>query len=114
VDGEMIRRVFINLLENASKFTPARGNIFIGAKREEGFVQIRVKDSGPGILPAFQERIFEKFTRLSREEGSRGLGLGLAFCRLAIEGHGGRIWVESKEGEGTSFVFLLPVVDESD
>jgi PAS domain S-box-containing protein len=113
VDGDMIRRVLINLLENAIKFTPAKGNIQIGAKREEGFVQVWVKDSGPGILPAFQEHIFEKFTRLSIKEGSRGLGLGLAFCRLAIEGHGGRIWVESKEGEGTKFMFLLPCTDES-
>jgi PAS domain S-box-containing protein len=114
VDGEMIRRVLINLLENAIKFSPSKSIIQIGAKRKEGFAQVWVKDSGPGILPAFQERIFEKFTRLSTKEGSRGLGLGLAFCRLAIEGHNGRIWVESEEGEGTKFVFLLPFVDETD
>jgi NtrC-family two-component system sensor histidine kinase KinB len=111
VDEDMLRRVLINLLENAVRFTPTGGDIHIGGKRENGFVRIWVKDSGPGILPAFQEHIFEKFTRLSSKEGSRGLGLGLAFCRLAIEGHGGRIWVESEEGKGTNFVFLLPVVD---
>jgi len=72
-----------------------------------------VKDSGPGILPAFQERIFEKFARLTGKEGPRGLGLGLAFCRLAIIGHGGRIWVESKVGEGARFVFTMPIADES-
>jgi NtrC-family two-component system sensor histidine kinase KinB len=113
VDGDMIRRVLINLLENAIRFTPLKGNIQIGVKREERNVKVWVKDSGPGILPAFQEQIFEKFSRLSTLGGSRGLGLGLAFCRLAIEGHGGRIWVESKEGEGTSFIFLLPLVEKA-
>ena len=112
VDGDMIRRVLINLLENAIRFTPAKGNIQIGAEREEGFVKVWVKDSGPGILPVYQEHIFDKFSGLSNLGGSRGLGLGLAFCRLAIEGHDGRIWVESKEGEGTRFVFLLPLAIE--
>ncbi len=113
VDGDMVRRVIINLLENAVKFTPMEGNIHVGAEREEKFVRMWVKDSGPGILPASQERIFDKFTRLGGKEGPRGLGLGLAFCRLAIEGHGGQIWVESKAGEGTTFVFLLPMAEDS-
>ena len=114
VDGDMIRRVFINLLENAIKFTPEKGNIRIGAKYEDHYVKMRIEDSGPGIQPADQERIFEKFYHFGSKESPRGLGLGLAFCRLAIEGHGGRIWVESMPGVGTSFVFILPVLGEFD
>jgi two-component system, NtrC family, sensor histidine kinase KinB len=113
VDADMIRRVLINLLENAIKFTPTRGKIWVEARRETGFVRFSVTDSGPGIAPADQERIFEKFTRLSVSQGPRGLGLGLAFCRLALAGHGGRIWVESKAGAGARFQFVLPYAIEA-
>jgi len=113
IDVDMIRRVLINLVENAVKYTPAKGKIEIGAKHEREFVQIWVKDTGPGILPADRERIFDKFTRLS-QEGPRGLGLGLAYCRLAVEGHGGRIWVESEGGAGSTFKFTLRVAGSTD
>jgi len=109
VDADMIRRVIINLLENAVKFTPSHGKIEIGALQEEKFVRIWVSDNGPGISTPDQERIFEKFTRLNTQEGPRGAGLGLAFCQLAVAGHGGRIWVESGQGTGASFNFTLPV-----
>ncbi|MEW5871989.1 MAG: GAF domain-containing protein [Chloroflexota bacterium] len=112
VDADMIRRVLINLLENALKFTPAQGKIQVGAKRDDDAVLMWVKDSGPGISKTDQERIFEKFTRLSAE-GPRGLGLGLSYCRLAIVGHGGKIWVESETNDGSSFMFTLPLMGKA-
>lgn len=108
-DYDMIRRVFINLLENAIKFTPAGGSIEGGCAAGEGEVSFWVKDSGVGIPEESRERIFEKYNRLQPERYPRGLGLGLAFCKLAVEAHGGKIWVESKVGEGSCFVFTLPV-----
>ena len=112
VDMDMIRRVLINLLENASKFSPPEGRIEIGAEREENWVQIWVQDNGPGIPQKEQERIFDKFIRVDAEHSPGGLGVGLAFCRLAIQGHGGRIWVESKPGHGARFLLTLPISHE--
>jgi signal transduction histidine kinase len=112
VDVDMIRRVLINLLENASKFTPPEGKIEVGAKREGEWVQMWVQDNGPGIPAGDQERIFNKFTRLKGETAVNGLGVGLAFCRLAVEGHGGKIKVESRAGQGSKFILTLPVQNE--
>ncbi|MBN2547540.1 MAG: GAF domain-containing protein [Anaerolineales bacterium] len=109
VDADMIRRVLINLIENAIKFTPPKGKIQVQARHEGSCVLFEVNDSGPGIPAADQQRIFEKFTRLSVPEKSGGLGLGLAFCRLAVIAHGGRIWVESQPGSGSSFRFTIPL-----
>jgi len=109
VDVDMIRRVLINLLENASKFSPAEGKIDFGAKVEDKWVQVWVKDQGPGIQFVDQDRIFDKFTRLKSEGNSTGYGIGLAFCRLAVEGHGGKVWVESRPGQGAKFYITLPV-----
>lgn len=113
-DADMVRRVLINLLDNAIKFTPAENEIHVGAQPLDEFVQMWVQDAGPGISLADRERIFEKFTRLNVGEGSRGLGLGLAYCRLAVDGHGGRIWVESDAGSGSSFHFTIPIASESE
>jgi PAS domain S-box-containing protein len=110
VDADMIRRVLINLLENASKFTPPEGTIEIGSQAEGNWVQMWVQDNGPGVPFSDQERIFDKFTRLKAEGMPGGLGVGLAFCRLAVTGHGGRIWVESQPGQGARFILTLPVV----
>ncbi|HZD57672.1 MAG TPA: GAF domain-containing protein [Anaerolineales bacterium] len=107
-DGDMIRRVLSNLLENAVKFAPAGGRISVGAREEGDAVLMWVKDNGPGIPGSEQERIFDKYTRLHAKEGPKGIGLGLAYCRLAVEAHNGRIWVESEPGEGSSFRFTLP------
>ena len=109
----MLRRIWINLLENAIKFSPPKGKIYVGAQHQTDMVLMWVQDSGPGILPQDQERIFEKFTRLSNFEGSKGLGLGLAFCRLAVEGHNGRIWVEAEPDKGSKFQFTIPVALKS-
>ena len=109
VDQDMIRRVVTNLLENASKYSPAGVNIEVGAQRQADLVYIWVQDHGPGIPASEHERIFDKFTRLKTENGPKGLGIGLAYCRLAVQAHGGRIWVESEIGIGSRFIFTLPV-----
>ncbi|MCK5634393.1 MAG: GHKL domain-containing protein, partial [Anaerolineales bacterium] len=109
LDVDMVRRVMINLLENAIKFSRGGDSIQVSVQQEGDQVQIAVKDSGVGISPRDRERIFEKFTRLGGQERPKGLGLGLAFCRLAVEAHEGRIWVESEEGKGSTFTFTLPV-----
>lgn len=108
VDSDMIRRVLINLLENAVKFTPEEGKIQVRVQLSGEMLLTSIKDTGPGIAPSDQERIFEKFTRLNSLDGSRGLGLGLAYCRLAVHSHDGQIWVESKPGRGAVFKFTLP------
>ena len=113
VDEDMIRRVLTNLLENAVKYTPPGSSISLGAQVEGQQVMMWVQDTGPGIPPGENERIFDKFTRLHGKSGTRGLGLGLAFCRLAVEAHGGRIWVENIPGAGACFKFTLPVADAS-
>lgn len=109
VDAGMTHRVLVNLLENAIKFTPTEGVIEIGAKKDGEWLQFWVRDSGPGISAADRERIFDKFTRLRGKDKPGGLGVGLAFCRLAVQGHGGRIWVESLDGQGAAFHFTLPL-----
>jgi PAS domain S-box-containing protein len=109
VDADMIRRVLINLLENAIKFTPPGGHIELGASLQDEWVRLWVQDDGPGIPELDQDRIFNKFIRLNQEEGPQGFGMGLAYCRLAVEGHRGRIWVESQPGVGSKFSFILPL-----
>jgi signal transduction histidine kinase len=106
----MIRRVLINLLENAIKYSPPGGEITLGAESEGNVAQLWVQDTGPGITPAEQEYIFDKYTRLNPKGSQKGFGLGLAYCRLAIEGHGGQIWIESEPRKGACFCFTLPLV----
>lgn len=112
VDEDMARRVLINLMENSVKFTPSDGHLEAGAVQEDHWVHMWVKDNGPGIPVAEQERIFDKFTRLRGTSKSSGLGIGLAFCRLAVLGHGGKIWVESELGKGSAFHFTFPIATE--
>lgn len=110
VDPGMIRRVLINLLENALKFTPANGKLTVGAGLVDQKVHMWVKDTGPGISKEDQQRIFDKFIHLQDGKNApKGIGLGLAFCRLAVEAHGGTIWVESEPGHGSRFIFTLPI-----
>jgi PAS domain S-box-containing protein len=109
VDEDMARRVLINLMENSVKFTPPDGKLETGASQEGDWVHMWIKDNGPGIPAAEQDRIFDKFTRLRGGTKSSGLGIGLAFCRLAVVGHGGKIWVESEPGVGSVFHFTFPV-----
>jgi len=109
VDADMIKRVITNLLENAIKFSPSEGKIFVGAQVEGDSVQIWVQDDGPGIPKDRRDNIFKKFTRLQSSGGPKGFGLGLAFCRLAIEGHDGKIWIDDQQRTGTRFIFSLPI-----
>lgn len=110
VDPDMIQRVLTNLLENAVKFTPPGSKIYIGARSDRKDVFIWVQDTGPGIPSNQHARIFDKFTRLHGKDGPKGLGLGLAYCRLAVEAHGGRIWVENAPDIGACFKFTLPMI----
>ena len=110
-DPDMIRRVIINLLENAAKFTQQGGTIFLGSLREGKMVRIWVEDNGPGIPASEQEKIFDKFSRLKLSDSPKGMGLGLAYCRLAVQAHGGKIWVESELGKGSRFIFVLPIAE---
>ncbi len=111
-DQRLLQRVLLNLLDNALKFTPMKGTIQVSAEQiDPGLVLFAVSDTGPGIAPEDQERIFERFTRAG-DTVVRGTGLGLAFCKLAVEAHGGRIWVESVPNEGATFKFTIPVATE--
>jgi two-component system, NtrC family, sensor kinase len=109
-DERRIRQVIFNLLSNAVKFTPTGGAVDVSATRADGEVRIAVADTGPGISPEDQERIFEEFQQteagLAQNEGT---GLGLALSKRLVELHGGRIWVDSEPGKGSTFVFTLPV-----
>ena len=108
-DGGMIERVLINLMDNALKFTPSDGEVKISVEVKEGAMWVRVQDNGPGILPQDQRRIFDKFARVRGKVAVGGIGLGLAFCRMAVNAHGGRIWVESSSEQGSTFLFTLPL-----
>ncbi len=116
VDTELIKRVLINLLDNAIRYTPHGGEIRLEVSREEeDFLTVRVADSGRGIPPEEHERIFEKYRMVKNnppESGRRrkGTGLGLAFCKLVIEAHGGRIWIaEESPLSGACFGLTLPI-----
>ena len=110
IDPDMIKRVLINLMENAVKFTSAGGEIRVEAQqRDPAYVYVRVIDNGAGIPPEAVPTLFDKFTRVRHRGGPKGIGLGLAFCRMAVEAHGGSIGVESELGEGSTFWFRLPL-----
>jgi signal transduction histidine kinase len=110
-DREKIERVMVNMLDNALKYTPENGRISVKADRRNSDLYVSISDTGPGIPPEDRERIFERFTQgTTTEYKRRGFGLGLAYCRLAVERHGGRIWVEDgEEGFGSRFIFTLPI-----
>ena len=109
-DERRIRQVVFNLLSNAVKFTPAGGAIDVTAAVVDGEVHVSIRDDGPGIAPEDQARIFEEFQQAAAGAQQReGTGLGLALSKRFIELHHGRIWVESQPGNGSTFVFTLPV-----
>ena len=110
-DRGLLRRVFGNLLQNAIVHSPAPVELKLSARSDRRGVLFTVADNGTGIPREYHEVIFRTFHRLPRpnERRVRGSGLGLAFCRLAVEAHGGRIWVQSEEGQGSQFHVLLPL-----
>jgi signal transduction histidine kinase len=104
-----VKQVVLNLLSNALKFTPEGGRIDVRASLGEGLVEVSVADTGVGIAPEDQEAVFEEFRQVgTADKKVEGTGLGLALSRKFIGLHGGRIWVESKPGEGSTFSFTLP------
>lgn len=114
IDAVIIQRVLVNLLDNALRHTPTGGKILVSARRNGYDVVIRVADSGPGIPQAERDRIFERFRQVKDNiplRGPKGSGLGLTFCKLAVEAHGGHIWVEENSPlSGACFAVSLPVV----
>ena len=110
-----LRRVVENLLSNAVKYNRAGGWIAVSAECREGYIVVRVADSGIGIPPEDLPHIFDRFYRVQRPETEdiEGTGLGLSIVKSIIEKHGGRVWVESRPGEGSTFTFLLPAMEQS-
>jgi signal transduction histidine kinase len=108
VDGGLIRRVFQNLLSNALRYTPNGGTVRMVIAPSGGDVRATITDSGPGIAAENHQRIFEKFGQVHDPNSRQGTGLGLTFCKLAVEAHAGHIGVESEVGHGSTFWLTLP------
>jgi len=113
VRGSALRleQAVANLAGNALKFTPAGGAVRIGCATEDGWVAVRVADTGPGIAPALHGKLFQKFSRLGEQRRHEGNGLGLAIVKTLVEAHGGRVFVVSEVGKGSVFGFTLPPHD---
>ena len=110
-DERKIKQILLNLLSNAVKFTPEGGRISISANKTESGAEISVSDTGIGIPPAEQPTIFEEFRQVGGDyvHKKEGTGLGLTLAKKFVELHGGKIWVESEMGKGSTFIFTLPV-----
>jgi signal transduction histidine kinase len=106
-DIDLLQRVLINILGNAVKYTPDGGKINVIVSDDEQKVFFEIADNGPGILPADEDHIFELFFR-GNTHRVKGAGIGLAFSKLVIEAHGGKIWLDHDEPEGAKFVFFIP------
>ena len=111
LDAQLMRRVLANLISNAVRHTVSKGTITVTARRAGGRVEIVVRDDGEGISPEYQQKIFDKFVQAERKRVHlrSGTGLGLTFCKMAVELHGGQIRVESQLGKGSSFILSLPL-----
>ena len=109
-DERRVRQIIFNLLSNAVKFTPAGGAVEVRAERVNGEVRVSVTDTGPGLAPEDHRRVFDEFQQTDVGiEQREGTGLGLALSKRLVELHGGRIWVDSELGHGSTFAFTLPV-----
>jgi signal transduction histidine kinase len=109
-DERKVKQVLLNLLSNALKFTPEGGRIDVSARVHDGVAEVSVVDTGVGIAPEDQEAVFEEFRQVgAADKKVEGTGLGLALSRKFIELHGGRIWVKSAVGVGSTFTFTLPL-----
>ncbi len=107
-DRDKLRRVLVNLVDNAVKFSPAGGTVSVAVQKSSAGIELRVRDEGVGIAEEERERIFRKFYRGSSSVLSGGTGLGLFITRGLVSAMGGRVWVDSVEGEGSTFVLELP------
>ena len=107
-DEDIIQRVITNLLSNALKVTPVEGFVEVRVFLAKKAAHLAVADAGPGIAPEYHEKIFEKFGRVA-SKNKQGVGLGLAFCKLALVAHGGTVGVASEPGRGSTFLFSLPL-----
>ena len=101
--------MLVNLIHNAIKFTPPKGEVIVFTMMDEDKIRISVSDTGIGIPSSDVSRIFERFYKADKARTGGGTGLGLAIAKHVIEAHGGRIWVESIEGKGSTFHFTIPV-----
>jgi signal transduction histidine kinase len=109
-DGRKLKQIIVNLLTNAVKFTPSGGRVTVSAGQGDSEIVVSVADTGVGIAQEDQVRIFEEFEQTRQGKASEeGTGLGLTLSRKLIELHGGRIWVESDLGKGTTFTFAIPL-----
>jgi len=109
-DGQRLEQVVLNLMTNATKFTREGGSISLRARALDSELVVEVKDNGMGISREAQEKLFKPYSRLNADMKSHpGLGLGLALAKQVVELHGGRIWVESELGKGSTFAFSLPI-----
>jgi two-component system phosphate regulon sensor histidine kinase PhoR len=108
-DAPRLEQVLVNLVHNAVKFTNPGGEVTLSAKVDDGFVHFSVQDTGVGIPADDLERIFERFYKADRARSSGGTGLGLSIARHIVEAHGGKIWAESVEGRGSTFIFTIPI-----
>ncbi len=111
VDEQALRRILINLVSNALKFTPKGGRVTLALSAQDGMDLISVSDTGIGIPADKLNTLFEKFSQIAETRNkvreARGTGLGLVICKRIVEAHGGRIWVESVFKQGTTFAFTL-------
>jgi signal transduction histidine kinase len=108
-DERKLKQILLNLLSNAIKFTPEGGRIDVTAAPVGGFVQVAVSDTGIGIAAEDLDAVFEEFRQVGdADKKAEGTGLGLSLCRKFVELHGGRIWVESRPGVGSTFAFTIP------
>ncbi len=108
-DPSRLSQVLVNLIHNAIKFTPAPGKITVSATQNIDVITFIVEDTGVGIPFEDLPRVFERFYKADRARSGGGTGLGLAIARHMVEAHGGEIWAESKEGEGSQFIFTIPI-----
>ena len=111
VDAQRLEQVLINLIHNAVKFTRPGGEVFLQAESLPAEVRFAIKDTGVGIPADEVSRIFERFYRVDKSRTGRGTGLGLSIARHIVEAHGGKIWAESIEGQGSTFFFSIPTLE---
>jgi signal transduction histidine kinase len=111
-DPVRMARIFHNLIDNACKYSPEGGEVRVFARQYRSEIVIGVSDHGVGITEEDQEDLFEPFSRLGQKTRTKGIGLGLVVCKRLVEAHGGRIWVESKPGEGSTFLFGIPLEED--